>query len=189
MDVYQNLHWSLLGHKVLEGLKPKHQMVTWIIWNYVITFGHFGKDKYVVIPQTKMKKALRVHQSYIREAVQHLESQGMIKCVLQPRYSKGISGSWVLSTACVQIAKKLYTKPKKAVDKNGKAVDSPDYHTKYTKEYLEYTNEESQDSSSNEESRSPSNTKSTEPPQRTPEELEEFRKYYLQHGTFPQKSI
>jgi len=183
MEAYQNLHWALLSHKCLEGLKPKQQLITWILWNYMITFGHFGKDNYIVVPQTKIKKALRVHQSYVREAIKHLEEQGMIECVLQPRYSKGISGAWKLSTGCRQIARNLYTKGHKPVDKWTKPVDSPDYHTNYTKDNYIPTKEESTNSSSIEESVSPSETKHPEAPQDKWEWLQAFNEKAEKNGT------
>ena len=115
MRINYSVHHSLLDHEIIKELKGNKKRITWQVWCMIMHISHHTKSESCTFYQRQWAKDMGYGQQHVREAVQHLLKNKMIK-LLVPYCRKTQTGAvYTMDTACIQIATKLYPKGHRAV--------------------------------------------------------------------------
>ena len=156
-----SVHYILLDHEILKGLKGRQLMTTWLVWCYIIHWQWTSGS--CVLPQTKLSKAWKCHNSYIKFAVDYLTKHKMIKCIEKPSYKHGKSGVYKIATACIEIYKNLYRNHGKPVASDAKPVAHSINHNNSNNKKELLIKDSGNDSSFSKESSPESNNETIDP--------------------------
>ena len=152
------VHYVLLQHDILKDLKGRSLITTWLVWCYIMHWNWTSGE--CTLPQGKLAKAWKCHNSYIKSAVDHLTKHKMIRCIEKPSYKYNRSGVYKTLQACIEITNNLYRKRRKPVASGAQPVAQSINHNNSNKRELLLNKDSGNDSSFIKES-SPSNNNET----------------------------
>ncbi len=155
-----SVHYTLLQHDILKDLKGRSLMTTWLVWCYIMHWNWSRGE--CTLPQGKLAKAWKCHNSYIKSAVDHLTKHKMIRCIEAPSYKYNKSGVYKTLQACIEISNNLYRKQRKPVASGAQPVAQSINHNNSNKRELLLSKDSGNDSSFIKES-SPSSEQSYRP--------------------------